>query len=606
MIRVFLAFFISLSVNSQEVQLKIDIAGTPIASSVEESQRDINLRIQPVYEYFAKLDIGEFYYHGREFTKPVLGRIMAQKDIEGVNSAILSDKVKVFANPGTHFDGILGLCKQNGDYDFAMVDLIMMAYEGRNLLSDKAYSKLVYELLPLTGFKPTYRRRMGRCIKVRETENHILMTEISRYLTNQLRREADPDNPEFDNEKNGFNKWMLKHLQKFVIEGFEEYNSRPYQAYTIAPLTLLSSYSTDLRVKEAASILLDYLSMTFAISSNRLRRQAPIGRQKGHSRNSHLMRGDHMAARMFVLAGNSDIYHQVLDSKIFYGGYSALVAAIGKYRVPEAILEMIISPNHHYFQKFSHYAVELYTKHPKYLFTSGGRFRNFFDMGSGKADGWAFPTSIIPTGGNEIQRQQLFRIKGHNKEKKRNNTCFYKNFACGLNLVYPKDLPAGCYEKVEGFTIVNYQAASCPREYHQYGYYVLIKTKRTPRLHRRGSKNYGFMEVIPQEKMSYEQVVRHAQKVNHKLRFKRISSYITTDGDEIEFFVRGKRLKRYPIKRINGRKVERNFKKWKFSDGDIMNSPNKGVLDFINPKTNQQIILDYSDALRPVRLFRSL
>ena len=63
---------------------------------------------------------------------------------------------------------------------------------------------------------------------VPETENHVLMVNISKYLTNQLKG--------VDNSKNGFDLWMREHMDIFLDEFFDEYNSRPYQQYALAPI----------------------------------------------------------------------------------------------------------------------------------------------------------------------------------------------------------------------------------------------------------------------------------------------------------------------------------------------------------------------------------
>src|SRR5262249_23658871 len=113
---------------------------------------------------------------------------------------------------------------------------------------------------------------------VPETENHVLLIESARYLTNQLRF-TTTHRRKYDNRANGMNTWMLRHLRQFAQHDFLEYNARPYQRYAIDALLNLYDLSTNARVKTAAQDILDYTTTKFAVSSNRLRRVGPFRRR---------------------------------------------------------------------------------------------------------------------------------------------------------------------------------------------------------------------------------------------------------------------------------------------------------------------------------------
>src|SRR4029077_20728298 len=106
--------------------------------------------------------------------------------------------------------------------------------------------------------------------------------ESSRYLTNQLLLRELKDSGQydsaFDNGANGMTDWLLSLLQDFLKSDFDEYNSRPYQGFSVMALENLYDFSEDVRVKEAAHLVLDYLSAKFAISSSGLRRSLPFRR----------------------------------------------------------------------------------------------------------------------------------------------------------------------------------------------------------------------------------------------------------------------------------------------------------------------------------------
>src|SRR5262249_32108909 len=85
---------------------------------------------------------------------------------------------------------------------------------------------------------------------------------------------------EFDNTKNGLSDFILAKLQSFVKNDFQEFNSRPYQGFSVIALENLYDFADEGRVQRGAQIVLDYLSAKFATSSNGLRRLAPFRRRR--------------------------------------------------------------------------------------------------------------------------------------------------------------------------------------------------------------------------------------------------------------------------------------------------------------------------------------
>lgn len=570
------------------------------AKTIEDSKAFFNMRKDAVLDYYVKQKIKPLGYQGASFSKEILARIITKKKLIEAEKAILDPNNKVTAKAGTNFPGILGgACKRKGDYDFALTELVLSAYFGKDVLSKEAYTKLLDNFLTVRGNNhPTH--RFFCMVRIPETENHILMTESARYLTNQLLLEREPLNLKWDNEKNGFNKWMLHHLRQFLLNDFEEYNSRPYQGYAIAPISNLATFAKDRRVKMAATLVLDYLSAKFAVMATQNKRQGPISRQRGYSRKDSITDGDHLAPRFYALVGNLGVYKDLQGTEL-YGANSSLYAAIGSYRVPDLIKDIILDRKREFFQKISHHSIEMYYNHPKYLLSAGGRFWNVFDMGSGKADGWAGPTNIIPHTGKELKRKNLIRIEGAKKEQKRRNTCLYKNFACGVNIKLPENLPKGCREDFDDFILVNYKSNLCPLKY---GYYVVIQLEKTP-WPRRQSSNFGFMEVVDGDKYSYEEVKEHFIKNKQTLEYRRMNRHLLMNGDTISYRIYGKNKNTYPIVRINDYKMERNFKRWPFLSGQIMSSKRDGIIKINNRKLGTSLILNYSDPMNPTRFFKN-
>jgi hypothetical protein len=570
------------------------------SESVADAHRYFKERLDPVLDAYIDKEIKPLTYHGGSFYLPSLARIIRNTKMDEVNAMIMHPDTKVVAKVGTDFAGIGPFCKRKGDYDFVLTGLIPMAYEAkkRNNLSKEAWDKLLHTLLNTRGNKHhTYNRFCG--IKVTETENHVLMIESARYLTNQLLAEIYPNKSIYNNELNGFNKWFLKHLQQFLKNDFIEYNSRPYQGHAIFPLENLINYAKDERVRTAATLVLDYLSAKFAVQSSRLRRQVPISRQKGYSRRDEILPGDHETVRFAQLAGNFQIFQFNEPTWSYrYSAKTALFAGISDYRAPDMILDMIINTDQTMYQSISHNAFEMYTKTPEYVLSAGGRFWNYVDMGSGIADAWAYPTNVIPHKGNELKRSELLRIEGHKKEQRRNNTCMFKNFACGLNVKLPANLPASCIEKKGEWTFINYASKKCPL---RYDYYAAVRIKKAPRYARRYAKNFGSIELMPAKKMDYNEFKEKVLNNNQTIRIKKLNTYTTAEGDVIEHYYKPRCLKRYPIIKINGKKILTKLSKWSFLKGNILNSNGNGLVIIKNPKLGSKLILDYRNPLKPTR-----
>ena len=90
-------------------------------------------------------------------------------------------------------------------------------------------------------------------VRLPETENHRLMIESSRYLTNMaiirdLRRRGGHDNlDEILEQQNEVRAWLLKDLQRIAIHDFDESNSRPYTRLSLEAIQNLHDFANDAR-----------------------------------------------------------------------------------------------------------------------------------------------------------------------------------------------------------------------------------------------------------------------------------------------------------------------------------------------------------------------
>lgn len=575
-----------------------EISKVPGARDVQESQNLFQDRLDVMLH--AALARPVVSLAAGDFFETVIARIMTNTRIDEVNAGIMHPDTKALGLAGTGFDGVLGACKRKGDYDMQMIDIIPIIYEGskRGQLTDASYQKILTELLTVKGSEHQTTVSIAGCLRVNETENHILMIESTRYLTNQLWHKQLPNDDEYNNEKNGFNAWLLNHLQQFLKHDFEEYNSRPYQGYSVIPIMNLATYAEDARVKLAATMVLDFLSAKYGVQSSRLRRSAPICRQHETSVATGLLASDHMASMFAILAGNTDIYLANNPSGfITYAGGQAIHTGVTSYRPHALILDMIINNDQVLEQRVTHDGMESYYKHPKYLLTAGGRYLNRFDGNMKKRDGWAYPTSIMPSQGTELDRSQLIRFGGTYDESKRNNMCQFKNFACGMNFAGPSDLPAGCLIEKGEWKFFNYNSPACALKY---GYYVAVHVKLYSKpgfLQKRVASDYGTFEVVDADGVNFEEFMAKTMQNNTHLN-QHDGVYKTLDGNVIEFNPGHTDLKTNPISKVNG---VNPFNESSFLSGNVMTASGDGKIVIKNPKLGLSMILDYRDAQNPVK-----
>jgi hypothetical protein len=191
-----------------------------------------------------------------------------------VNSALRFQGIK--SKPGTTADNTF--CKRTGEYDVALTGYVTLVHKFGSLLDNDVRNHIVNGLLDLRG--PFDIGDLIPCgdFGPIETENHLNMMESARYLTNQILYSEGGD-PLYDNEANGLHQYMLSRLQSYLKNDFVEYNSKPYQYYTINALQNLFDFAKDRRIKMASRLVLDYISAKYAVSSNSLRRNAPYRRR---------------------------------------------------------------------------------------------------------------------------------------------------------------------------------------------------------------------------------------------------------------------------------------------------------------------------------------
>ncbi|MEK6623885.1 MAG: hypothetical protein AABY86_02890, partial [Bdellovibrionota bacterium] len=539
-----------------------------------------------------------------------VARLMKGVEIAQIEASLLDPKAVPFAKYGTDIVILGGLCKRVGDYDFTMQGLIRMLYVSQRFapipLSKEAFDKTLFTLITAKGWEHYTHFSLGLCGVHRDTENHILMTETSRLLANQLmfKHPDVQDKERYDNQKNGMNAWMLNFLQYFFEDYFEEYNSRPYQGYTVMTLNNLDSFSVDEKVQTKAHMILDMLSGVFAVQSNGGRRSTPFRRQPEYEGLSDILSGDGEIGRFNLLVGQYDYLANLRRPYVPpYAEHFMLATAVSDYRPEPDLLDLIIKESkQEFFQTIHHGGVEIYSQAPFYTISAGGRYLNKLDVATKLQDGWARPTTIMPTLEATSEIVNWPRFEGHRARMKRQNTCVFSNFACGLNLKLPVSLPPSCLEKKGSWNFYHLDQ-NCSLNW---GIHLAVWSKKCESvLCKLKADNFGVMEVEASENISFESFQANILERNkaEKFKFYKSNLYVTSRGLAIEFNF-STSLGEWEIQRVAGQKMHTKIKGWPLFRGDILNVPSQGVVTIRNPNKKRELVLDSHDALNPKRYWR--
>lgn len=374
---------------------------------------------------------------------------------------------------------------RTGELDVALNGMMPVIFKLYHTLTPEAANHIIDTFLNRRG--PMDPGDLHVFNVVPESENHLNMTETARYLTNQILFQRT-HNPQFDNRANGFSQWWLQRLHGFLKNDFIEFNAHPYTGYTTAALQNLYSYSSDAQVKEAARMVLDYLSAKIAVSSINARRSTPYRRKSTDYTEFLVDHPDPNMLRTMMLAGNTEMLgdafgapcRTVSSNSFSYPSpvpfdpnprpwcwpamkvpphfiWEMLMAGISDYRIPDPILDLIVNRDHHtFYQGFHHAGEELYASSNSYLISAGGRYAGYAysvntpvgDKGKDDDIGLVVPTTFMPYGAY-TDRSSMVRFKGDPpatlalkdglppNNSNRYNLCVAPDFACGLNPEIP-------------------------------------------------------------------------------------------------------------------------------------------------------------------------
>ncbi len=353
----------------------------------------------------------------------LFAKLLKKKDIKKVNDAIL--QMKAWGVSGSSW-----VLNKKGDYDFVLVVLTPVLWrfgDDSTLLYPATRDHLIRDLLTEEGnkFRYTAPRTLGF---VAETENHILMTEGSRYLKNLWLAEHGNKDPRYNNVENGMENKILDFLGEISNASLYEFNSNPYLAYTITALLNLEAFGSE-NVKVKARDVLDYINWCYALGSYELRHFPPF-RRRYDKENFSSLTTDYASVFMKAWLCFSPI--QSFDKDISKAEVHFLFGSCMPYRPPDSVVEMIFNKGNGYFIKIGHgpeACPEIYAAGSHYLLSAGG-------VNRGKRSLIVARPITLFVNDSAKDLSETFHLAGPGTDfMKWNNTGVYKNVACAAGPV---------------------------------------------------------------------------------------------------------------------------------------------------------------------------
>ncbi|MDF7798426.1 hypothetical protein P4C99_03080 [Pontiellaceae bacterium B1224] len=323
-----------------------------------------------ILEYWAEKPLDDWPKRGKiHIPRALLARFALQHDLDAANEFLTT------ATPWGNAGSVWALHPQ-GDYDFTMAGLIPILYlfgDDPTVLYPEARDQLLNTLLPLEGGDPlvSVPRTLGA---VRDTENHLLMTEGSRYLKNRWLALHGDSNPLYDNEANGLEDWLQNLIIELEETGPYEFNSIPYEGYTLTALLNLEAFGSE-RIQLAARNVLDQLNWNYALGSLDFRRAPPFRRRYEHADDTALDEDRHTPLMKLWISLLPESPPNLTPRSSQHIG---IWACWSPYRLPDKTAQWILEKPSEYFVRIGHGlngSPEIYSGGPGYLITAGGVHR---------------------------------------------------------------------------------------------------------------------------------------------------------------------------------------------------------------------------------------
>jgi hypothetical protein len=481
----------------------------------------------PLISHWAEQPLPDWSIEGKvSAARIMIAKLLQGKDVKAVNDYILSKK-KPWGKSGTDW-----ALNPNGDYDFTettLCHLLWMFNDKPELLFPETKKHLATVLLIHSGNKPEL--KAPRSLKIMsETENHIFMSETTRYLKNQWLRENGDTSKQYDNQRNGLEKWLLNHLEEKFRAGFFEFNAQPYSGYTLSPLLTLFTFAKSTEMKKQCDKLLTRMVIEYSYSALDLRRYPPFRRRLEREKVKTFDEDPLTGMLKLWLSLNP-------ENKVEQGDklkHFAFMALISNYRPNKELTQLLLNKEA-CFVALSHgvkASPEIYSARNNYLLSSGG-------AQPAKISQIVAHPIVLFLKDNVQSLDSCFYLSDKGKMRKWNNTGVYKNFACANQPVHIPPHYQALAEK-ENWKIFKPEGSD-----------IFILTY--------SNKNCGLLFVTPKQEAP-EKVLNEMILKNEKLNLSETA--ITPDNDTITFQLNAPK-NRWVIKSVNSKPSDRKFNHWK-------------------------------------------
>ena len=456
----------------------------------------------------------------------VISCFLEGKRVEEMNKYLM--RQKAVGHPGSPW-----LLYPLGDYDFTAMAFTALLYlfgEKPDILYPKTRQHLLNNILTIEGNK--FRRNVGYMF-LEDSENHILMTEGSRYLKNQWLRNHGNNAPEYNNKTNGVEKKLKVFLEEIDTYGFYEFNSAPYLGYTYCALLNLYEFASG-DIRSLSGKLLDRLNWQYALSSYKFKHFPPNRRRFGKDFKKNIDSDYHTV----MLKVWSSLYDDSLSVNMSRGQHHALWATFVSYKPADKVIQWVLDKPKPYFVKMGHgfnSCPEILSGDKSYLLSAGG-------ANQGRRSLIVAKPIMLFLDDDASEMKHAFHMFGPGDNFiDWNNTGVYQDFACTKGKVHipvnKKVLKSSGNWKI--FLITE-------------GIYLAIFSK----------EELGLMVIVRSN--SIENILEDILIKNSDE--KKLSTYFNhPNGNIIEYDLNSPK-DQWVIKSVNKISTNRNFTKWDFFD----------------------------------------
>ena len=450
--------------------------------------------------------------------------LLEGKRIEEINNYLMNQKA--VGHPGSPW-----LLYPLGDYDFTAMAFTALLYlfgEKPELLYPKTREHLLNNILTIEGDE--FRRNVGYMF-LEDSENHILMTEGSRFLKNQWLMKHGNTDPKYDNKINGVSKKLKIFLEEIETYGFYEFNSAPYLGYTYCALLNLYEFASG-DIRDLAGKLLDRLNWQYALSSFKFKHFPPNRRRFGKSFKKNID-SDYHTVMLKVWAS---LFDDSLSIDMSRGQHHALWATFASYKPSDKVMEWIINKPKPYFVKMGHgynSCPEIISGDKGYLLSAGG-------ANQGKRSLIVAKPIMLFLNDDAEEMSETFHMFGPGDNfVEWNNTGVYEDFACTKGKVY---IPEA---KQALISSANWQIFSITE-----GVFLAIYSK----------KEIGLMAIV---RSNSARDVLNKIIENNGDESRLNTRFNHPNGNIIDYDLESPK-DQWVITRVNRKNMDRDFSKWPF------------------------------------------